>query len=93
MTDTTAIRARISGRVQGVGFRAWVQHEAEARGLTGWVRNEGDGSVAALIEGPAARVAEMQALLHHGPDAARVSTVTVEDARPGDAGEGFRITG
>ena len=46
------VLARISGRVQGVSFRVWTQFEAEKLGLSGWVRNEDDGSVTALISGP-----------------------------------------
>ncbi len=48
-----ALRARITGRVQGVAFRAWTRSEAKQRGLSGWVRNESDGSVRALFIGPA----------------------------------------
>jgi acylphosphatase len=62
-----ALRVRVTGRVQGVWFRGWTKAEAEARGLHGWVRNEADGSVAALIAGPEAAVREMVAALHEGP--------------------------
>jgi acylphosphatase len=85
-----AVRVRVRGRVQGVWFRAWTQAEAEARGLSGWVRNEPDGSVAALIAGPEDAVREMVAALHDGPPRARVDAV---DAEPGDLpdGDGFRV--
>ncbi|NRB17607.1 MAG: acylphosphatase [Rhodobacteraceae bacterium] len=53
-----ALRARITGRVQGVTFRAWTRSEAEQRGLSGWVRNEPDGSVRALLIGPVPHVPE-----------------------------------
>ncbi|MDO8401455.1 MAG: acylphosphatase, partial [Bradyrhizobium sp.] len=46
-------RVTIRGRVQGVGYRAWVEHRARAHDLEGWVRNLGDGSVEALFAGPA----------------------------------------
>ena len=85
-----AVRARITGRVQGVGFRAWVQHEARRRGLAGWVRNEPDGSVAALLAGPDAALAEMVALLWQGPPGARVAEVATEAADP-PAAPGFQI--
>ena len=47
--DPKAVQVRITGIVQGVGFRDWTRHEAMGLGLTGWVRNEADGSVAALL--------------------------------------------
>ncbi len=76
MTDqTTAVIVCVTGRVQGVGFRAWTKSEAEARGLSGWVRNEPDGSVSALIEGLAGEVATMLKALENGPPAARVEDV------------------
>ena len=49
--ERKAILVRIRGRVQGVSFRVWTKMEAEKLGLTGWVRNEADGSVAALVAG------------------------------------------
>ena len=84
MSGEVAVEVRVRGRVQGVGFRAWTQAEARARGLAGWARNEPDGSVAALVFGPADRVADMVAALHHGPMLARVDRVeTRPAARPG----------
>jgi acylphosphatase len=85
-----AVRARITGRVQGVWFRAWTKAEAEARGLSGWVRNEPDGSVAALIAGPEDAVGEMVAALHGGPPRARVDAVEVEPADP-PGRDGFHV--
>jgi acylphosphatase len=84
------VRVRVSGRVQGVWFRAWTKAEAEARGLDGWVRNEPDGSVAALISGPRDRVREMLAALAAGPPLAQVLKV---ETGPGDPPErpGFHI--
>jgi acylphosphatase len=86
----------IRGRVQGVGYRAWVEYQAMAYGLEGWVRNRRDGSVEALFAGPAKAVAEMVALCRHGPPSARVTAVLNEPAgaeqlalRP--AGEGFSV--
>jgi acylphosphatase len=90
MTEPTAMIVSVTGRVQGVSFRAWTKSAAEARGLSGWVRNEADGSVSALIEGPYEGVAAMIEALGRGPRLARVDRVT---AIPGAATEtaGFRI--
>ncbi len=84
------LRARVTGRVQGVWFRAWTREEAEARGLSGWVRNEADGSVTALISGPDEAVRGMVAALAEGPPAARVKHVETEAADP-PGGTGFHI--
>jgi acylphosphatase len=70
----------IRGRVQGVGYRAFVEHQAMVRGLEGWVRNRSDGSVEALFAGPAEVVAEMIALCRRGPSSARVEAVQEEPA-------------
>jgi acylphosphatase len=78
-----AIRqVRISGRVQGVGYRAWVEHRARSHGLEGWVRNRHDGSVEALFSGPADAVADMIARCRRGPSSARVEAVQEEPAQP-----------
>jgi len=80
MSQIKAIGARVTGRVQGVNFRAWTQVEAQGRGLGGWVRNEPDGTVSAHLEGPPEAVDEMVTALHKGPPAAVVHEVTVHDA-------------
>ncbi|TIP82386.1 MAG: acylphosphatase, partial [Mesorhizobium sp.] len=54
-----AVRVRLRGRVQGVSFRVWTRTEAERLGLSGWVRNEEDGSVTALIVGADGAVSTM----------------------------------
>jgi acylphosphatase len=74
-----AKRCQITGKVQGVWYRAWTIQEAQARGLKGWVRNCTDGSVEALFAGPQAKVDEMIAACHRGPPAARVAGVDAED--------------
>ena len=80
---TAAIRqVTIVGRVQGVGYRAWVEHRARARGLEGWVRNRRDGRVEALFAGPAEVVSEMIASCRRGPSSARVEAVQEEGASP-----------
>jgi acylphosphatase len=85
-----AVLARITGQVQGVCYRAWTREQARRFGLKGWVRNQPDGSVAALIAGPEAAVKEMVEILHQGPPGAKVASVEVETATSPDA-PGFHI--
>jgi acylphosphatase len=68
----------ISGRVQGVGYRYWVQQQARALALEGWVRNKRDGSVEAVFAGPADAVSVMIASCRRGPSSARVDAVRDE---------------
>jgi acylphosphatase len=68
---------RIRGRVQGVGFRMFVEREARERALKGWVRNRRDGSVEALVQGPAEAVDALIARARIGPPSARVTDVEV----------------
>ena len=77
-----ATAARITGRVQGVWFRGWVREQARHVGLTGWVRNQPDGSVAALFVGPEAAVAAMLTLCRDGPPHARVLGVEITPVAP-----------
>jgi acylphosphatase len=65
----------VHGRVQGVGFRAFVEGEALARGLQGWVRNRRDGSVEVVFMGEAATVAAMIEACRRGPFGARVDVL------------------
>jgi acylphosphatase len=71
------LRLRITGRVQGVGYRASLLDAAIRHGLRGWVRNRLDGSVEALLHGPAADCDAVVAWAHRGPPAARVKAVEV----------------
>ena len=84
------VRLRITGRVQGVSYRAWAVEQAVAQGLGGWVRNRRDGSVEALLAGPAEAVEAMIAACRRGPRAARVEGVTESPAEGEDPGSGFR---
>ncbi|MBE0580943.1 acylphosphatase [Devosia sp.] len=81
----------ITGRVQGVGFRYWVEAEAVLRGVTGWVRNRRDGSVEAVFFGEDDAVGAMLKACWDGPDMARVTAVVVSDTD--DAPPDFQIRG
>jgi acylphosphatase len=81
---------RVSGRVQGVGFRYSCADEAKARGVNGWVRNHPDGSVEADLEGETEAVEAMVAWMRSGPRWAHVTEIDVESAEPAGA-TGFRI--
>lgn len=86
--DESAVVARcvtVRGRVQGVFFRDSCRRQAELVGVTGWVRNEPDGSVAAVFEGPGAAVADLVRWCHEGPPHARVERVDVTPAAPSGA--------
>jgi acylphosphatase len=71
--------AIVTGRVQGVSFRASTLHEARRLGVVGWVKNRDDGAVELEAQGPDDRIAELLAWCAHGPPAARVSRVDVEE--------------
>lgn len=73
--DPLTVHVLIEGRVQGVGYRAWCAGEAEARALSGWVRNLETGAVEAVFSGPSDTVVDMLDALWHGPSLARVNTV------------------
>jgi acylphosphatase len=82
---------RISGRVQGVCFRAYTVDEARAAGVAGWVRNTPDGRVEAVFEGDKPAVEAMIAWCRNGPPAARVNGVEVVWGEPkGESGFGIR---
>jgi acylphosphatase len=70
----------VRGKVQGVGYRAWIEGEAVARGLAGWARNRRDGTVEAVLSGPEEAVAALVAKCQHGPGMARVSAVDNQPA-------------
>jgi len=90
MPVVKAVRAVLTGRVQGVGFRWSARRAAERIGVSGWVRNRPDGSVEAHLEGAEERVDAMLSWLARGPDGANVRDVAVEGAEPEEL-KGFRI--
>ncbi|SCW61846.1 acylphosphatase [Rhizobium mongolense subsp. loessense] len=90
--DRNATLVHVSGRVQGVSFRIWTKTQAQRFGLTGWVRNEDDGSVTALIAGQDAAVSAMLKQFWNGPAGASVSNVVTEQASFDEVPSDFRIT-
>jgi acylphosphatase len=90
------VRLAIHGRVQGVGFRYFVEKEAEVSGLEGWARNRRDGSVEVVLAGDGAFVDSMIEALRRGPPVSRVDNIDVEAASADDlklrnAGERFSV--
>lgn len=85
MSETRTVQVTIKGRVQGVGFRAWLHHQAALHGLKGWVRNRRDGTVEALLSGPADLVEAMLKACHGGPRGSRVEAVEVSQAAEGSS--------
>lgn len=78
-----AKRLVLRGRVQGVGYREWMQEQARGLGVAGWVRNRPDGTVEALVHGEAAAVEELLRRCRHGPRLAVVDRIEEEWAEPG----------
>jgi acylphosphatase len=78
--ERRVVRIVVEGRVQGVGFRAFVAREAARRGLSGWVRNRRDGSVETVAVGPSGVIEEFAALTRRGPWASRVDVFRLEEA-------------
>jgi acylphosphatase len=89
MAERLVLRLRITGRVQGVGYRDWAVAQARSMGVDGWVRNRADGSVEALAAGDATLVEAFILRLQTGPRLAGVSAVERERAEP-PAEPGFR---
>ena len=92
MTANRTVHVLVHGRVQGVGFRAWIHHHAELHGLKGWVRNRRDGAVEAVFSGPDDLVEVMLKACGQGPRGSVVERVEVvesgEDVRSTD---GFEV--
>jgi acylphosphatase len=83
----------VRGRVQGVGFRWFVEREAHMLGIAGWVRNNSDGSVEVLATGTRDQLFGLRSRLQQGPRAARVDDVQESEARPVPGLNTFRIEG
>jgi len=83
----------VSGRVQGVCYRAFAQEEAEGLGLCGWVRNLPDGRVQAEVEGPRAQVEQLLDRLRKGPPRAQVTDLQVTWRPPIGHTQRFTIVG
>lgn len=93
MSARRVVRLFVEGRVQGVGYRAFLVREANALGLDGWTRNRQDGSVEAVVAGPEAAVAALIDAARRGPRHARVTRLCESPAREDDPGAaaGFEI--
>jgi acylphosphatase len=89
MRADIARRVCIRGQVQGVGFRAYVEHAALAHDINGWVRNRRDGSVEAVFAGPPDAVAAVIAACRHGPGGSRVEVIDEFPAGPDDVGQRY----
>lgn len=89
--ELKTVRVRITGRVQGVGFRAWTVKQARSLDLAGFVRNEPDGAVIAFVSGPESAVSTLIDRLWEGPTNATVSGVETQDEECGDHLTGFRV--
>lgn len=88
-----AKRYIVRGRVQGVGFRWFVEREAKTLGVSGWVRNNSDGSVQVLATGTRDQLSGLRSRLQQGPRAARVDAVDESEAKPVPGLNTFRIEG
>jgi acylphosphatase len=88
-----ARRFIVRGRVQGVGFRWFVEREAHILGIAGWVRNNPDSSVEVLAQGTKEQLAGLRSRLREGPRAARVDDVEEFDTAPMSEMSTFRIEG
>ena len=85
------LHAYVHGRVQGVGFRYFVVEEALSLGLRGYARNERDGSVEVLAQGPRPALERLVARLRQGPSAAHVSEVRTSWGQPTQHLSGFHV--
>lgn len=87
-----SLRVTVTGRVQGVGYRAFVAAQARAHGLAGWARNRRDGTVEAALSGEAEAVDAAIAAMRRGPSAARVERLDIAPDEPSAAGFEIRPT-
>ena len=92
-SQTEARRFLVRGRVQGVGFRWFVEREAHLLQIAGWVRNNHDGSVEVLAMGTREQLAGLRSRLQEGPRAARVDDVEESEAEPVAGLNSFQVRG
>ncbi len=95
-TKTHPLQARrfiVRGRVQGVGFRWFVEREAHILQIAGWVRNNPDGTVEVLAQGTRDQLAGLRSRLQEGPRAARVDEVGESEAEPMTGVNSFQVRG
>ncbi len=90
---TQARRFVVRGRVQGVGFRWFVEREAHVLGVSGWVRNNADGRVEVLAQGTRDQLLGLRSRLRQGPRAARVDDIEESEVGPVAGLSSFRIEG
>jgi len=94
--DSSSIQSRrflVRGRVQGVGFRWFVERQAHILGVAGWVRNNADGAVEVFAQGTREQISNLHSQLMQGPRAARVDTVEVSEVPLSQGIKTFRIGG
>jgi acylphosphatase len=94
--DSSSIQSRrflVRGRVQGVGFRWFVERQAHILGVAGWVRNNADGAVEVFAQGTREQISNLHSQLMQGPRAARVDTVEVSEVPLSQGIKTFRIEG
>src|SRR5262249_59834322 len=95
-SEQSAVQARrflVRGRVQGVGFRWFVEREAHILKIAGWVRNNSDSTVEVLAQGSRDQLSGLRSRLQEGPRAARVDDVQESEAEPVKGLSSFRIQG
>jgi len=85
------MQGRVEGRVQGVSFRASMQHQARRCGVCGWVRNEHDGAVAFLVQGEPRAVQQMLDWARRGPPGAKVDGLNVHEVDPLEELQDFEV--
>ena len=91
MPGSVTRQIRVSGRVQGVGFRAALSEQAREHAVRGWVRNRADGTVEALLHGTPEAVAAVIAWVKRGPPGARVAEVRISEAAAESVAERFEL--
>ena len=86
-----SVRLIISGLVQGVGFRSWLQHQADLLQLTGWVKNRPDGAVEALVTGEERTINEIIDLCREGPPGTTVQAIKIDEVVAHESSTEFKI--